>query len=345
MKKSRVSINDIASRLKISKTTVSFILNGKAKEKRISDDLAEKVQALVKELGYQPNQMARSLRTGRTRIIGLMVENISDPFFGSIAKHIEEIAYAQGYKIIYCSTENNAQRALDYLQMFQHLGVDGYIIAAPPGIDAALQDLVKHGKEIVLFDRQLPGLPADYVVVNNRDVCYAGIAHLITQGYRAITFVTLVSSLSQMQERQAGYREAMEDHGLTAQVIELAYTADGSDYVCRMEDLYAKGTLGEAVFFSTNYLGASGVEALVNMQVAIPQDMAVVSFDDRDLFRIHRPSITAIEQPVEQLATALINTLLDNLKEGKTQHPVRTVQGVVLPAVFRERNSSAARVS
>src|SRR5690606_28769055 len=118
MQKLKPSINDLAKKLKISKTTVSFILNGKAKEKRISDTLVEKVKKEALKSGYQPNQFAKGLRTGRTNIIGLMVEDISNPFFASIAKNIEDKVYLNGYKIIYCSTENDKNRGREFLNMF-----------------------------------------------------------------------------------------------------------------------------------------------------------------------------------------------------------------------------------
>src|SRR5919112_3360214 len=105
----RVSIKDIAKQVGVVPSTVSFVLNGKAKEMRISDELAEKIKAVVKEKGYQPNHTAVSLRTGRTKILGLIVEDISNVFFATLAKIIEDEVYAMGYKILYCSTENNDQ--------------------------------------------------------------------------------------------------------------------------------------------------------------------------------------------------------------------------------------------
>src|SRR4051812_16165557 len=108
--KKKLSINDIASHLNVAKSTISFILNGKAKEKRISNELTERVLKYVNEMGYKPNQLARSLSTGKTKMICLMVEKISDYFFSHIAFHLEEMAYKSGYKIIYCSTENDPEK-------------------------------------------------------------------------------------------------------------------------------------------------------------------------------------------------------------------------------------------
>src|SRR5690606_29600035 len=132
------------------KTAVSFIMNGKAKEKGISDKLVAKVMKLVEEVGYQPNYIAQSLRTGKTKIIGLIIEDISNPFFANIAKLIEDKVFENGYRILYCSTENKPGRAKSFLSMFKHLNVNGYIIAPTPGIEKDLDLLTSGTSPIIL---------------------------------------------------------------------------------------------------------------------------------------------------------------------------------------------------
>jgi LacI family transcriptional regulator len=338
MKKTKISIVDIAKRAKVSTTTVSFILNGKAKEKRISDELTERVLKLVEEVGYRPNQSAQTLRTGKTKIIGLMLEDISDPFFASIAKHIQDIAYEHGYKLIYCSTENGKKRAREFLQMFQQLGVDGYIITAPPGLEEDIQALVDSGKDVVLFDRQLKNVSADYVTIDNQESAYKGTQHLIAQGYKKIAFFTLATSQPQMASRLKGYERAMTEHGLTRTVHKLTYSPDYTHYVDKIADIIKTDKNIDAVLFGASYLGISGVEALSRLNINIPQDMAVVSFDDLDLFRLNRPTITAIAQPIEQLAQSSVNRLLDKINDPKKNS--KTAKGIVLPTLLMPRESS-----
>ncbi|MGJ1206515.1 LacI family DNA-binding transcriptional regulator, partial [Sphingobacterium lactis] len=129
----RILISDIAKNLGVSVTTVSFILNGKAKEKRISEGLTKRVLDYVKKVGYKPNQLAQSLRTGQSKILGLIVEDISNPFFSNVAKYIERIAYDNGYHIIYCSMDNDETKAKELIQLFYDRQVDGYIITPPEG--------------------------------------------------------------------------------------------------------------------------------------------------------------------------------------------------------------------
>ncbi|HJP64174.1 MAG TPA: LacI family DNA-binding transcriptional regulator, partial [Mucilaginibacter sp.] len=151
--KKKLSIVDIANQLNISKTTVSFILNGRAKEKRISDEVVEKVLKFVKEVEYKPNSLAKSLRTGKSNTIGLMVEDISNHFFANIARLIEDKAYENGYKLTYCSTDNKTEKTREMIAMFRDRHVDGYIIAPPEGIEDDIAQLISEGFPVVLFDR------------------------------------------------------------------------------------------------------------------------------------------------------------------------------------------------
>src|SRR5690349_5430719 len=126
MKTKKVSISDIARKLEVSPTTVSFVLNGKSKEKRVSDEVVARIKKYVAKVGYKPNTFAQGLRTGKSKIIGLMIEDISNPFFASVAKLIEDRAYEDGYKIMYCSTHNDREKARDLIRMFKDCRVDGY---------------------------------------------------------------------------------------------------------------------------------------------------------------------------------------------------------------------------
>nr|WKN34630.1 substrate-binding domain-containing protein [Tunicatimonas sp. TK19036] len=319
MAKTKVSINDIASKLNVSKTTVSFILNGKAKEKRISEKLVARVLKKVEELGYQPNQFAKGLRTGRTNIIGLMVEDISNPFFASIAKEIEEKAYQNHYKIVYCSTENDRERARDFLTMFSTLGVDGCIIAPTMGMEEDIRKLVDHGMDVVLFDRKFRNMSADVVMVNNEEGIYSAVTHLVENGYRNIAFVALALGKPEKEERILGFKEAIADNGLESHVFPLTFKPHYQDYVTEISDIIKDNENFDAIIFGTNYLGISGLEAIRDLGLKIPDDLAIVSFDDHDLFRIHNPSITVIAQPIEEISQTVIKTLLDRLQNVEEQ--------------------------
>ncbi|RYZ98000.1 MAG: LacI family transcriptional regulator [Sphingobacteriaceae bacterium] len=316
MSTKRLSIVDIANQLSISKTTVSFILNGRAQEKRISAELVERVLKLVKEVGYKPNSLAKSLRTGKSNIIGLMVEDISNPFFAIIARLIEDRAYQNGYKIIYCSTYNDPEKTKDLIGMFRDRHVDGYIIAPPEGIEEEISSLLKDNLPVVLFDRYLPLVDTDYITVNNLFSAYNATQHLIGQGYKNIAFLTFFSNQSQMQDRAKGYKMALKENNLKPILKELVFNQNAKYLVEPITAFLKKRKDIDAIIFGTNHIGTCGLKVINNLGLKIPRDLAVVSFDDSDVYELHSPPITAISQPIEEIADSVITTLLNKLSPG-----------------------------
>jgi len=330
--KKKILISDIAKELGVSVTTVSFILNGKAKEKRISDALTKRVLDYVEKVGYKPNELAKSLRTGKTKIIGLMVEDISNAFFANIARHIEAKAYEKGYRIIYCSTENKPDKTRELIQMFRDRHVDGYIITPVEGVEDAIQSLLANQFPLVLFDRYLPDVATNYVVSDNVRGGYDATAHLADQGFKRIAMITLYSSQTQMRDRMEGYMRAIDRYKLQPYVKKVNLNAGEEamidDYRTFMEDQQP-----DAIFFATNYLAIHGLNACKTIGMPIP---AMVSFDDHTLFKLFSPSITAVAQPIEALAAELIHILLNQL-DGKGGKEVKQVS---LPSELIIRESS-----
>ena len=316
MKKKSLSISDIARRLNISVTTVSFIINGKAEEKRISSHLTQQVLALVQELGYVPNQLAKSLRTGKTNIIALIVEDISNPFFANVARLIEEKANKKRYKIIYCSSENDAVKMSELIKVFRERQVDGFIITPTEGVEGDIRQLLNDNHSLILFDRFFPDLDTNYVIADNEYGAYSGIKHLITRGYKKIGFVTIDSTQTQMSDRLAGYTRAIDEYGLKSYVKKVSFFDSPEVIIKKISAFLMKPVRLDAVFFATNYLGIHGLEAITNMHLKIPSDIAVVSFDDHDLFRLFSPSVTVVAQPIEEMSNRVIEILLDQLESS-----------------------------
>lgn len=335
--KKKITIGDIAKDLDISKTTVSFVLNGKARANHISEKLEKKILEYIKEVGYKPNQFAQGLRTGKTKIIGVMVEDISDPFFASIARIIEEIAYEKGYKIFFSSTENNTQRTKDLLQVYRTRQVDGYIIAPPPGIEPELHDLIDDEIPVVVFDRTLPGMDTNSVVVDNFQGTYNAIQHFIANGYQKIGMITLASEQVQMLERQRGYEQAMDEIGSPHIIQKVIFHDQKSHIIKDIQDFISNNRGLDAIFFGTNYIAENGLEAIRNLKLRIPEDIGVIVFDDYNLFRLFTPSITAISQPIKEISETVINLMLDLLSASETS---KEYKNIVLPSTLMIRDSS-----
>jgi LacI family transcriptional regulator len=310
----KLSINDIANELHVAKSTVSFILNGKAKEKRISDELTEKVLKFVEEKGYKPSQLAKSLSTGKTKMICLMVEKISDYFFSHVAFHLEALAYKNGYKIIYCSTENDAEKTKQLISLLRARYVDGYIITPPPGIESEIKALIVEGIPVVLFDRYFPNVATDYVGLDNYKGTYDAVEILVKTNAKKIALVTLASDQTQMIERQSGYLAAINKNNLKTLIFKVPFENDTETTIQQSIQFIKEHSELDAIIFATNYLALSGIKAINELGLSIPNDISVIAFDDHDVFNIYHPTISAISQPLDEMARQLFKTLLDKLE-------------------------------
>lgn len=334
------SIKDIAHKASVSITTVSFIVNGKAEQMRISKKVIERVQAIIDECDFVPNQVARSLRTGNTKTIGLIVEDISNPFFGSIARKIEDKAYKKGYKISYSSTENDPVKAKELIEMFKSRQVDAYIIAPVPGIENDIKQLLAEKIPVVIFDRNLADLEVNFVVVDNFNGTYMATKHLIDKGKKNIAFVTVDVHVDQMNNRFYGYKKALEDHRIpyNKQIYsEISFDSNDDNTNAQLMLLFEKNPEIDAVLFSTNYLAIKGLGVLKQINKPINDDFTIVSYDDHDVFRLHTPPISVVDQPIEEIAERIIDIVLHELIAGSKTSAKHEISKITLQPHFIER--------
>jgi LacI family transcriptional regulator len=316
MKKKPVSIRNIADELKVSVTTVSFVLNGKAKEKHISKEMTKKVLDYAKLINYRPNQIAQSLRTGKSKILVFMVEDISNNFFSKIARIFEDIAYDLGYKVIFCSNENDDEKSNELISVFKFRQVDGFVIVPSPGIKDTIENLIKDNIPVVLLDRFFEGLDCGSVVIDNEKASFDATLHLIHNQFKNIGFITIAPDHTQMQGRLSGYVKAVSENGLKPITLEIpydeVYKGKGKEYIKRFLD---KETCLDAVFFTTNYLAQIGLEVFKENKPSLINDLGIVSFDDNDMYKIYSPTITSVSQPLEEISNSLMGVLLPLLKK------------------------------
>ncbi len=317
MKARRTSLKDIARELKVSVTTVSFVLNGKGKEKGISETVSEKILKYVEEIGYKPNQLARSLRTGRSRIIVFMVEDISNSFFARLARLIEDIAYEKGYRILFCSSENDDRKSRELIDLFLERQVDGFIIIPSPGNQDTLEKLQKQNVPAVLFDRYFPELQSSYVVINNEESAYNATRHLIGNGFRKVAFITIDSEQKQMQDRLNGYRKAVQELGLKENVLVVPFKDSNANRNQEiLKDFFRGEQEFDALLFATNYLTETGLYVIREHFPQMKDKCGMLSFDDTSFFKIHTPAITAIAQPLKEIAKELMEILLEQIRNA-----------------------------
>jgi LacI family transcriptional regulator len=338
----KVSISDIARKAGVSVSTVSFVMNDKAVKMRISREVIEKVENVAREMGYRPNQLARGLRTGKTRTIGLIVENISNAFFATLAKSIEDEAKKYDYKVVYCSTDNDEEKARELINMLSQRQVDGYIITPTPELAQEIRKLQAENKPVVLIDRYFPEhdeIPA--VLVDNYEGVAKGTEYLIGKGYSKIALVTIENEMAHMKDRLQAYYDVLSRHGIAvdeALVNIVPYHAGREKSLEQIRNLLkGAGTSMDAVFFLTNYLGVLGIEAIKSMQIRIPEQVAVLCFDDNDIFRLYTPTISVIRQPIEAIGQQAMCTLIERLKHtGGEAFPITEPVQLTSELIARE---------
>jgi LacI family transcriptional regulator len=295
----------------------------------------------VEEVGYKPNQLAKSLRTGKTHVIGLIIEDISNPFFATVARLIEKQAITHGYRIIYCSTENDTTKTKDLITMFQERHLDGYIIAPPPGVDTDVSSLLSSNTPTVLFDRYLPEIATDYVIVDGAGGTFQATQHLLAQGFSRVAYITSDSTQTQIAARLQGYQSALQEASMPelVKVIVLKFGDDEHEgMVAEIEEFIKDNRQCDAIIFANNSLCLYGLEAIGRLKLRIPDQLGIVSFDDNDMFRLLSPSITAIAQPVAAIAQDVISVLLERLQPDRPTSP--EPKNIVLPTTLIVRESS-----
>ncbi|MND28163.1 Catabolite control protein A [compost metagenome] len=337
----KLSLKDIARLAGASPSTVSFVLNGKAKEMRISEELTAKIIAVSQEAGYQPNQIAVSLRTGRSKMIGVLVETITGAFFSTLAKLIEDEMNGTGYKVVHSSTDNDGKKGCDIINMLSQRQVDGYLITPALGMENSIQDLINRKKPVVFMDSNLPGFDVPYVSVDNYSGVKEGIELLISKGHKNIGFVTVDIELDQMEQRTQSYKDTLQNNKLSGDaklLLKLPYGFERDEAVDKITSWIKRTPELDAIFFATNYLGIMGLESLMTLKKKIPEDIAVICFDDHDLFRLYPPGITCIQQPMKDIAKTATKLLMDQINQTSTSTASKSPV-VQLPVKLVKRGS------
>lgn len=311
----RVTIKDIAKAADVSVTTVSFVLNQKGEQKGISREVIEKVIKVSEEMKFKPNMIASSLRTGKTRSIGLIVEDISNPFFSDLARVIEKEAADLNYRVFYCSTEGDDKRAEDLVHSLLQANVDGFIVTPTEKMREVIEHLLKLKCPVVLADSYFEDQDVSHVVLDNYEGAHTAVEYLLQKGFTKIAFVTNYSQLIQMSLRKQGYVEALQKAGFydESSILDMDYYISEDHRIEIISKFLEEKAEIDAVLFGANYLLLAGLQSFRNLGLRIPIDKAVISFDDHDSFRLHSPPITVLAQPIEEIGKMTVELLMDQM--------------------------------
>ena len=328
--KKNVSLKDIAEKVGVSTALVSYVLNNKLKD-RINKDVAATIRQAAEDLNYRPNQIARSLKTQKTFTIGLIVADIANPFSSQIARIIEDEAKNYGYSVIFGSSDESAQKTSNLIKLFLDRQVDGLILALPEHTEEQVQYLKKIHVPFVLIDRYFPAIPTNTVSINNHSAAQTAIQHLLDNGHKRIGIVGYQTSLFHLNERIRGAVDLLGDNALIGNV---RIGSIHQDVAASIDGFLGDPDPVDAIFFTSNLLAISGLKYINSLGIKIPDQLAIVAFDETDAFDLFYVPISYVSQPMAELGRESVRLLLDTIEDSES------IKSVELDAELVIRSSS-----
>lgn len=290
-------------------TTVSRVING---GERVGSEMLAHVQRVMQELGYQPNQAARALKSARSKTIGLIVPSIIDPFFATFAAVAEQVARQQDYALLLLTSGDRAERGTEDLQILERHRVDGVLLVPPrTGSKALLEKLTQLGAPVIAFDRPLVGRSCSRILCDNFQAAATATRHLIDHGRRRFLLLGGDPRLYTIQQRLEGARKVITDAGLQHFVEMEAASYEVAEAAINRH-LKQKGGI-DAIFALYNQAAIRAYEVLQNRNIPVPERISLIGFDDFSLASTLRPSITVVSQAIEEMAQVATRLLLQSM--------------------------------
>ncbi len=310
------TIRDVAVRAGVSTTTVSHVING---TRKVEPATAARVQSAVDELHYRPNAVARSMRRGRTHTVGIVIPDIANPFFGDLARSLEDHMFEAGYSAIICNSDGDQAKEARYLDVLLSKKVDGLLLIAASQPSEHLVHLVESGPPAIVIDRALGDLPVAHVLVENRRGGYLAGRHLLELGHRDIGVIAGPGGLGTSARRLEGFQDALDEAG-----VELA---DGRLYVgdfhtasgrTAMDSWLRRGLPPSAVFAENDLMAIGALSAAHAAGIDVPGGLSVVGFDGIAFGADVTPPLTTVAQSVNDVAAAAVELLFERLRDTAT---------------------------
>ena len=329
------TILDVARRAGVSPITVSRVIN---RSGYASEETRQRVEAAIAELGYVPNTLARSLRSKRTNTLALIVTDITNPFFTTLARGVEDTASDAGFTVIFCNTDESQAEEDKYVQVLLQKQVDGILLVPSHCSTESVERIQKQNTPVVVLDRRLPELAADTVRGDSEGGAYQLTRLLISLGHKRIAIISGPQDVSTATDRVTGYRRAMRETGLPPDENLVRYgeftQASGYHNAQKLLDLNPQPT---ALLAANNFISIGAMKALQDAGIRIPEDFSIASFDDLpQALLISFPFFTVASQPAYEMGRRATQLLLTRLT-GSADEPF---QEIVFPVEVIVRQST-----
>lgn len=314
MAKKEITIYDIANQLNISPTTVSRGLND---HPAININTKEKIRKLAKELGYRSNKFASSLRTQNTNTIGVIIPKLDSLFMSSVISGIEKIANNAGYNLIISQSFESEEKEKKNATTMFNSRVDGLIVSLSNDTKdfSHFKSFIKRGVPLIFFDRIANELPSTKVVIDNFKAGYSATKHLIEQGCKNILHITSSLNRNVYRDRFEGYKKALEDHGIPYN-SELFISNDLSESAiidCIENDVLKRKTMPDGIFITNDFSAAFAITALKQAGIKIPEDIAVIGFNNDLISKVTAPPISTVNYPGREMGESVARILVNHL--------------------------------
>jgi LacI family transcriptional regulator len=328
------NIQDVAKLAGVAPITVSRVINNSG---YFSEDTRLRVQSAIAELGYVPNTLARSLRSKRTNTLALVITDITNPFWTTVARGVEDAASSAGFSVIFCNTDESEKEQEHYLNVLMQKRVDGILLVPVNSSIQAIQSIRRQEIPVVVLDRHLSGVEADIVRADSQGGAYELTRLLTALGHRNIAMLAGPRGVSTAEDRAAGFRRALGEVGVTLSAEHIIYgqfsLESGSQMAHQALALVPRPT---ALFASNNFIAIGAYKVLRELELRVPEDVSLVGFDDLPLSLLVDPFLTAAAQPAYQMGHRATEILLDRLSgKGPAEY-----EEIILPVELVERKSS-----
>ncbi|GHT67694.1 LacI family transcriptional regulator [Bacteroidia bacterium] len=304
-------MQSIADAVGVARSTVSFVLNGKEKEGRISEEVSLKVRTAAKKMNYQINEVARGLRTGYSNTIALVIADVSDVFFGTMAYHIQEYAESKGYALIIINTGEKQERLSSAFKTIINRQVDGVLMISVVNMEEGKIEQLNPGIPMVYVDRYFKTLTTSRVIINNYEVSKAATQQLVDKGCRNIALISFRETLMHILDRKRGFMDALSANNMLDET--LICEADYRNYKEDVVDFLNKSMSRiDGLFIVTGGLSSIAIRYMVNMGIKLQSDVQVIGFGRIDVAT--GISIPYVRQPLEEICKKSFDILLNRIK-------------------------------
>jgi LacI family transcriptional regulator len=310
------TIRDVAKQAGVAPTTVSRVINNSG---YVSAETRSRVEAAIQELGYVPNRLARSLRLRRTNTLALIVTDITNPFWTTVVRGVEDVANDAGFTVILCNTDESSAKQDAYLQVLLQKRVDGILFVPVASAAEPVELVQRQGVPVVVLDRRVPGAQVDVVRGDSEGGAYQLTRHLLDLGHRRVAALSGPKTVSTSVERVAGYRRALQEAGLDegAEWVHYGLFTQRSGYQTTQEAL-ERTPRPTALFAANNFIAIGALRALGDAGLRVPEDCSLVSFDDLASELVIDPFLTVADQPAYEMGRQATELLIARLSDTAT---------------------------